>query len=129
MFERFFEKEAHGALKGMTLEWVCPRCSGKNFRILPVAERGIGEHHDHCRYCRVKYRIEFPPPVKSIEGEEEFYERLSDEHFNTEEQQELVRDFAEIEYMRDDNANPREVTGKQRLLEEKIIFFKRRRRA
>jgi hypothetical protein len=53
-------------------------------------------------------------------------ERLSDEHFTAEEQQELIRDFAEIEYMRADNANPREVTGKQRLLEDKIIFFKRR---
>lgn len=37
-------------------------------------------------------------------------------------------DFAEIEYMRCKNANNREINGKQLLLEEKIIFFKRRRR-
>jgi rubredoxin len=128
MFERLFEKEATGALKGMTLEWVCPRCSGKNFRILPVDERETGEHHDHCRYCRVKYRVAFPPPAENIEGEAEFYERLSDEHYTAEEQQELVRDFAEIEYMRCENPGNREITGKQRLLEEKITFFKRRRR-
>jgi hypothetical protein len=128
MFERFFEKDARGILKGMTLEWACPRCSGKNFRILPVEERRTGEHHDHCRYCRVKYRVGFPPAAEPVEGEEGFSERLSDEHFTAEERQELFRDFAEIEYMRADNANPREVTGKQRLLEEKIVFFRRRGR-
>jgi rubredoxin len=128
MFERFFEKEATGALKGMTLEWACPRCSGKNFRILPFDERRTGEHHDHCRYCRMNYRVTFPPPAENIEGEAEFYERLSDEYFTAEEQQDLLRDYAEIEYMRADNANPREVAGKGRLLEEKIVFFKRRRR-
>jgi hypothetical protein len=128
MFERFFEKETSGTLKGMTLEWECPNCSGKNFRILNIAERGAGEYHAHCRYCRVRYRIAFPPPAGSIEGEDAFMERLSDEHFTTDEQRELVRDFAEIEYMRSDNANPRQVTGKERLLEEKITFFKRRRR-
>ena len=69
------------------------------------------------------------PGPGSLEGETAFSERLSDEHFTDEEQKELFRDFAEIEYMRADHANPREVTGKQRMLEEKIVFFKHRRRA
>jgi hypothetical protein len=62
------------------------------------------------------------------EGEVAFMERLADEEFSAEEQQELVRDFAEIGYMRYENPGNREITGKQRLLEEKITFFKRRRR-
>jgi hypothetical protein len=128
MFERLFEKETKGTLKGMTLEWVCPSCAGTNFRLLAPEDRGNGTHHDHCRYCRTKFRVLFPPPAGPLESEAGFMERLSGEHFTAEEQQELIRDFAEVEYMRADNANPREVTGKQRLLEEKIIFFKRRRR-
>ncbi len=128
MFERLFEKDAQGTLKGMTLEWACPRCSGKNFRILPVDERGTGGHHDRCRYCRVRFRVAFQPPAGPVDGEAEFLDRLSDERFTDEEQKELVRDFAEIEYMRAEKANPREVAGKQRLLEEKIVFFKRRSR-
>ena len=128
MFERFFEKEAQGTLKGITLEWVCPQCSGKNFRILPVDQRGTGEQHDRCRYCRGRFRVAFPPPVGNLEGEAEFAQRLADEDFNAEEQQDLIRDFAEIEYMRYEDAKNREITGKQRLLEEKITFFKRRRR-
>jgi len=128
MFERLFEKEAHGALRGMTPEWVCPSSAGINFRLLSPDDRGSGEHHDRCRYCRTKCRVSFPPPAGPLEGEAGFMERLSDEHFTEEEQQELIRDFAEIEYMRADKANPREVTGKQRLLEDKIIIIKRRRR-
>jgi hypothetical protein len=128
MFERFFEKETSGTLKGMTLEWQCPHCLGKNFRILPKSERDSGEFHASCRYCRARCRIPFKPPAGSIEGEAEFMERLAFEDFAAEEQQDLVRDFAEIEYMRFENANNREITGKQKLLEEKITFFKRRRR-
>jgi len=128
MFEWLFEKKADGVMKGMTLEWMCPACAGINFRILSAAERGTGEYHSHCRYCNVKYHIAFPPPAQGISGEAEFYERLEDEHFTEEEQRELIRDFAEIEHMRADNANPREVTGKGRMLEEKIVFFKHRRR-
>jgi hypothetical protein len=128
MFERFFEKDAPGALKGMTIEWQCPHCSGKNFRILQKSVRDSGEYHASCRYCRVRCHIVFTPPAERIEGETEFMERLVDEDFTAEEQQDLIRDFAEIEYMRADHANPREVTGKQRLLEEKITFYKRRRR-
>lgn len=128
MFERLFEKDADGVLKGMTLEWVCPSCAGTNFRLLSAMDRLKGEYHDHCRYCRTRERVRFAPPAAVVEGEESFYERLSDEHFNESEQRELIRDFAEIEYMRADKANPREVAGKQRMLEEKILFFKRRRR-
>lgn len=128
MFERFFEKETKGTLKGMTLEWECPRCSGKNFRILKIEERRSGEHHDHCRYCKARCRVAFIPPAGRIEGEAEFMEQLADEDFSAEEQQELVRDFAEIGYMRYENPNNREIPGKQRLLEEKITFFKRSRR-
>jgi hypothetical protein len=128
MFERFFEKEATGTLKGMTLEWACPRCSGKNFRLLPVDERSTGESHTSCRYCRARCRVLFPLPEKPIEGEAEFMERLADEDFSAEDQHDLIRDFAEIEYMRCENPHNREIPGKQRLLEEKITLFKRRRR-
>ena len=128
MLERFFEKDTNGILKGMTLEWACPRCAGKNFRILRMEERRGGKHHDHCRYCRARYRVAFNPPSDPIEGEAAFMERLEDEDFPAEEQQELVRDFAEIGYMRYEDPADREITGKQRLLEEKITFFKRRRR-
>jgi hypothetical protein len=127
MLERFFEKDTKGILKGMTLEWACPRCAGKNFRILELEKRRSGDHHDHCRYCRARYRVAFLPSDLT-EGEGAFMERLADEEFSAEEQQELVRDFAEIGYMRYENPGNREITGKQRLLEEKITFFKRRRR-
>lgn len=127
MLERFFEKETNGALKGMTLEWLCPHCSGKNFRILSRLERESGEYHTTCRYCRARCRVTFTPPAL-IKGEEEFMDRLADEDFSAEEQQDLIRDFAEIEYMRCENPGNREIAGKQRLLEEKIAFFKRRRR-
>jgi len=128
MFGRLFEKETGGTLKGMTLEWVCPACRGTNFRLLAQNERAAGIHHDHCRYCKVKVRVTFSPASGPLDGETAFMERLADEHFTAEEVQELIRDFAEVEYMRADNANPREVAGKQRMLEEKILFFKRRRR-
>ncbi|MFA5268123.1 MAG: hypothetical protein WC379_09130 [Methanoregula sp.] len=127
MLERFFEKEANGVLKGMTLEWLCPHCSGKNFRILSRGERDSGEYHTSCRYCRARCRVTFIPPAP-LNGEEEFMDRLANEDFSEEEQQDLIRDFAEIEYMRSENPGNREITGKQRLLEEKIAFFKRRRR-
>ena len=40
----------------------------------------------------------------------------------------LIRDFAEIEYMRSENPKNPEISGKKRLIEEKFSFFKRRRR-
>jgi hypothetical protein len=128
MFERFFEKETTGILKGMTLEWICPSCSGKNFRILRISERENGEYHASCRYCRARCLAAFNPPPNPVKGEAEFMERLSDEDFSAQEQQDLIRNFAEIEYMRYEDAGNREIPGKQRLLEEKVTFFKRRRR-
>ena len=128
MLERFFEKDSGGTLKGMTLEWACPHCSGKNFRILTKSERDSGEYHAPCRYCRARCRVAFDPPANPIKGEVEFMERLADEDFSAEEQQDLIRDFAEIGYMQCENPANREIAGKERLLEEKITFFKRRRR-
>lgn len=128
VFERFFEKETNGTLKGMTLEWICPHCSGKNFRILEKSGRDSGEYHASCRYCRARCRVVFIPPVDRIAGEAEFMDQLEREDFPHEEQQDLIRDFAEIEYMRFENAQNREIRGKERLLEDKILFFKRRRR-
>jgi hypothetical protein len=128
MFERFFEKKTTGTLKGMTLEWICPHCSGKNFRILTAGERDTGEYHSSCRYCRARCGVDFPPLQKSVEGEAEFMERIAQEDFSAEEQQDLIRDFAEIEYMRSENPKNPEISGKKRLIEEKFSFFKRRRR-
>jgi hypothetical protein len=128
MFERFFQHDTTGTLKGLTLEWKCPHCAGTNFRILRKSERDTGTYNVPCRYCRIKCRVTFPPPTGILAGETEFMERLSDEEFTDEEQTELIRDYAEIEYMKQDHANPKEVAGKQRLLEDKITFFKRRRR-
>jgi hypothetical protein len=128
MLERFFEKETTGALKGMTLEWACPSCSGKNFRILTKSERESGKYRSYCRYCKTRCRVAFDPPAAGIAGEEDFMDRLADDDLPAEEQQDLVRDFAEIEYMRSENPKNREITGKERLLEEKITFYKRRRR-
>jgi phage FluMu protein Com len=127
MFERFFEQETPGTLKGLTLEWKCPHCAGINFRILRRTERESGTYHAPCRYCRAKCRAVFPPPVGIIEGEAEFMERITEEDFSAYEQEDLIRDFAEIEYMKRDNANPKAVVEKQKLLEDKITFFKRRR--
>jgi hypothetical protein len=128
MFGRLFEHDTTGTLKGLTLEWKCPDCAGLNFRILMKGERDSGQYHAPCRYCKVRCRVAFPPPEGIIAGESEFMERLSNEDFSSEEQTELIRDFAEIEYMKRDKADPKIVAGKQRLLEDKITFFKRRRR-
>jgi hypothetical protein len=128
MFERFFEKDAGGTLKGLTLEWSCPHCKGINFRILQGHERGSGEYRSPCRYCRARCRVTFAPPTGVIPGEAEFMERLADEEFPADEQEDLIRDFAEIEYMRRDKASAKAVVEKQKLLEDKITFFKRRRR-
>jgi hypothetical protein len=128
MFERFFEQDATGTLKGLTLEWECPHCKGINFRILRHHESRSGEYRAPCRYCHTRCRVTFSPPAGIIPGEAEFMERLSDEEFLENEKEDLIRDFAEIEYMRRDNANPKAVLEKQKLLEDRITFFKRRRR-
>jgi len=128
MFERFFEKDASGTLKGLTLEWACPQCNGINFRILRDPERRLPEFRAPCRYCKTRCRVLFSPQSGSLPGEAAFMERLADEEFIEHEQEDLIRDFAEIEYMRYEKANPKAIAEKQRLLEDKITFFKRRRR-
>jgi hypothetical protein len=128
MFERFFEKDTSGTLKGLTLEWACPHCNGINFRILRSQERESGEYRSPCRYCRTRCRVTFTPLTGLIPGEAEFMERLANEEFSAGEQEDLIRDFAEIEYMRRDKASPKAVVEKHKLLEDKITFFKRRRR-
>jgi hypothetical protein len=57
MFEKFFEHDTEGALKGLTLEWKCPQCEGLNFRILVSGQRASGECHTRCRYCRARFRV------------------------------------------------------------------------
>jgi len=55
-------------------------------------------------------------------------DRLANEEFSADEQEDLIRDFAEIEHMRRDKAHPMAIVEKQKLLEDKITFFKRLRR-
>jgi hypothetical protein len=128
MFDQFIEHDTEGTLKGLTLEWKCPKCAGLNFRILLSKQRATGEYHTRCRYCKAKFRVKFPVPQTIIEGEEAFMDRISQEKFTPEEQLDMIKDFAEIEYMRADKALPNLIAGKQRALEEKITFAKRRRR-
>jgi rubredoxin len=128
MFDQIIEHDAEGDLKALTLEWLCPKCAGLNFKILFTRQRGTGEYHTRCRYCRAKFRVKFPVPENPVAGEKEFMERLSLEDFTPEEQMDMVKDFAEIEYLRVDGALPGLIKGKQKALEEKIAFAKRRRR-
>jgi transcription elongation factor Elf1 len=128
MFEQFIEHDTEGKVKGLTLEWQCPKCAGLNFRILMSKQRSTGEYHTRCRYCKAKYRVKFPAVEKPVPGEAEFMERLSKEDFSPEENTDMIKDFAEIEYMRVDNALPAVLRGKQKLLEEKIAFAKKQRR-
>jgi hypothetical protein len=128
MFDQFIEHDTEGTLKGLTLEWQCPKCAGLNFKILLSKQRGSGEYHTRCRYCKAKYRVKFPAQQKEIAGEEDFMERISIEKFTPEEQMDMIKDFAEIEYMKVDKALPNIIAGKQRALEEKIAFAKRQRR-
>ena len=128
MFDQFIEHDTEGTLKGLTLEWQCPKCAGLNFKILLSKQRATGEYHTRCRYCKAKYRVKFPAQQKEIVGEEDFMERISIEKFTPEEQMDMIKDFAEIEYMRVDKTPPNIIAGKQRALEEKIAFAKRQRR-
>ena len=128
MFERFIEHDTEGTLKALTLEWMCPKCSGMNFRILTRIQRDTGEYHTVCRYCRAKYRVQFKKPEREVEGEKEFLHRIGLEDFNQEEQTDMIRDFAEIATLRVENAKPEYIQGKWRALEEKIAFAKRLRR-
>lgn len=128
MFDRFFEHDTTGVLKGLTLEWKCPKCEGLNFRLLLKGQRKIGDNHTRCRYCKAKFRVVFPVPERAIEGEEEFMERLSLEDFTREEELDMIKDFAEIAALKIDRAPVLTIKGKQNELEEKIAFAKRRRR-
>lgn len=128
MFESLFEKHAEGDLKALTLEWVCPKCGGKNFRILSWKERVAGDYHGRCRYCHTRCRVTFPPPQKPVDGEAEFMERIGIEDFTDEERLDMVRDFAEIASLVVDHASNGVLREKRKALEEKIAFAKRRRR-
>jgi hypothetical protein len=128
MFESIFSHHAEGILKALTLEWTCPKCEGRNFRILSRKDRTSGEYHSHCRYCRAKCKVTYLPPVADFEGEAEFMERIRDEDFTPEEQIDMVRDFAEIASLVVDDAPPGVLREKRKALEAKIAFAKRLRR-
>jgi hypothetical protein len=128
MFDTLFEHETGGTLKALTLEWKCPRCEGLNFRILQKDVREIGLYHTRCRYCKARYRVNYPNPEQVTPGEDEFMEMISEEDFTDEEQQDMIKDYAEIEYLKADRANPGVIKEKQKALEDKITFAKRRRR-
>jgi hypothetical protein len=128
MFESFFCKDAEGTLKALTLEWICPKCEARNFRILSRKERSSGEYCGRCRYCRTKCRATFSPPEFPVYGETEFMERITDEDFTHEEQTDMIRDFAEIASLAVDDAPEGVLREKRKALEDKIAFAKRRRR-
>jgi transcription elongation factor Elf1 len=128
VFESIFAQHAEGILKALTLEWSCPKCNGRNFRILSVKDRSAGEYHSKCRYCRAKCQVSFPPQASPFEGEAEFRDRIQDEDFTPEEQLDMIRDFAEIASLVVDKTPPGIIQEKKKALEEKITFAKRRRR-
>jgi hypothetical protein len=128
MFDSLFEKSAKGILKALTLEWICPKCEGINFRILTKRERISGEYHGKCRYCRTKCQASFPPQEREVRGEAEFMDRIDREDFTEEERIDMIRDFAEIASLDVDKALPAVIQSKNAALEEKIAFAKRRRR-
>lgn len=128
MFEQFIEHDTSGILKGLTLEWKCPHCEGLNFKLILKEQRNRGNYHTRCRYCKAKYQVNYPKPERAIEGEEEFLERLSYEDFTSEEELDMIKNFAEIAALKVDNAPPGLIKEKQKALEEKITFAKRRRR-
>lgn len=128
MFESIFSKHADGILKALTLEWSCPKCDGRNFRILSVKDRSAGEYNSKCRYCRAKCQVSFPAQAEPVEGEAEFRDRIQDEDFTPEEQLDMIRDFAEIASLVVEKTPPGIIQEKKKALEEKITFAKRRRR-
>ena len=128
MFERFFSRDTNGAVKGLTLEWQCPDCAGLNFRILSRSGRHAGEYPTHCRYCRAKFRVLFTPPGSPVEGEDNFMDRLDFEDFSDDEKTDMIRDFAEIAALRADAASQKTILEKEKALELKIDFARRRRR-
>lgn len=128
MFERFFERDTTGTVKGLTLEWKCPDCAGLNFRILGRSNRGSGEYRTHCRYCKAKFRTLFEKDDRPVDGETEFMDLLDEEDFSAEERTDMIRDFAEIVALRVEGAATVELKKKEKALELKIDFAKRRRR-
>nr|WP_319376409.1 hypothetical protein [uncultured Methanoregula sp.] len=128
MFDTLFERETSGTLKALTLEWQCPKCQGLNFRILRKGIRETGLYHTRCRYCKAKFRVSYPNPKRPIPGEDEFMERIFDEDFTNDETDDMIKDFAEIEYLKVDKAASGVIKEKQKALEDKITFAKRRRR-
>jgi len=128
MFDTLFERETSGTLKALTLEWPCPKCQGVNFKILSKGIRNAGLYHTRCRYCKARFRVSYPNPGRIIPGEDEFMDRISLEDFTAEEQQDMIKDYAEIEYLKVDRASSGIIKGKEKALEEKITFAKRRLR-
>jgi hypothetical protein len=128
LFDSLFEHETGGVLKALTLEWQCPKCQGLNFKILRKGMREMGLYHTRCRYCKAKYRVRYPNPGRIIPGEDEFMEMISEEDFTPEEQQDMIKDYAEIEYLKIDRASSGAIREKQKALDDKIAFAKRRRR-
>ncbi|MCK9579056.1 MAG: hypothetical protein M0Q92_01230 [Methanoregula sp.] len=128
MFERFFERDTSGTVKGLTLEWQCPDCAGLNFRLLGRDDRNAGEYHAHCRYCKAKFHVRFERQEHPVEGEDAFMDRLDEEDFSGEEKADMIRDFAEITALRAEGALPKTILVKEKALELKIDFAKRRRR-
>ena len=128
MFDQFFEHDTDGVLKGLTLEWKCPKCEGFNFKLILKEQRNDGNYHTRCRYCKAKYQVNYPVPEKAIEGEDKFLERLSEEDFTREEELDMIKDFAEIAALKVDHAPLLIIKGKENALEEKILLAKRRRR-
>lgn len=128
MFERFFERDTSGTIKGLTLEWQCPDCAGLNFRLLGRSDRHAGKYSTRCRYCKAKFRVLFEKPDGPVEGEDAFMDLLDLEDFSGEERTDMIRDFAEIAALRADGALPKTIKEKEKALELKIDFAKRRRR-
>ena len=128
MFEKFFSRDSSGTIKGLTLEWKCPDCAGLNFRILSRGDRHAGEYSAHCRYCKAKFRVLFEPPESPVEGEDAFMDQLDAEDLSDDERTDMIRDFAEIAALRADAALPKTIREKEKALEIKIDFAKRRRR-
>jgi transcription elongation factor Elf1 len=128
MFERFFRRDTDGTQKGLTLEWKCPDCAGLNFRILGLSDRESGEYNTHCRYCKAKFRVRFKKPDRPVEGEAEFMAQLDAEDFSEDDRTDMIRDFAEITALKAEKALPKTIKEKEKALELKIDFAKRRRR-
>jgi transcription elongation factor Elf1 len=128
MFERFFERNGQGTVRGLTLEWKCPDCAGLNFRILSRADRATGAYHTRCRYCRAKFSVAFPVQDTPVNGEDAFMDELEAEDFSDEEKTDMIRDFAEIASLKADRALPGVIREKERALAEKMDIARRWRR-